>query len=166
MQHSHGITVKCMCGAPKEDQEHIFHQCPNLEEIRKPYRETMQAVVQESAYTRQALEDLIPNDAFRNCGLVPESEDLNKIQDDKEEEEDDPEIAPASHTLTDAERAGELHEDGWIRIITDGSTSATHPTFDWRWEAVPSTSDTGALINQQRGSSVEGSTATELYSKP
>ena len=79
LQHSHGIMAKCMYGTPKEDQEYIFHQCPNLEEVRKPYREAIQAVVQESAYTRQGLEDLVRNNAFRNCGLVPESEGLNQI---------------------------------------------------------------------------------------
>ena len=73
LQHSHGIMATCMCGAPKEDQEHIFHQCPNLEEVRKPYREAIQAVVQV----------IVRNKTFRKCGLVPVCDDLSKIQDEK-----------------------------------------------------------------------------------
>ena len=72
-----------MCGVFKEYQAHIFHVCPNLEAIRKPYRESIQALVQESAYARHGLEDMVKNTAFRNCGLVPECGELSKIQDGK-----------------------------------------------------------------------------------
>ena len=49
----------------------------------------MKAVAQESAYTRQGLEDLVKNTAFRNCGLAPECEELDNIQDAKEETEEE-----------------------------------------------------------------------------
>lgn len=78
--------------------------------IREPYREAIRLVVQEIAYTRQGLEDLINNAAFRNCGLVPECEELNTIQGAKAEEEGDPGLGPALQGLTEEERADELRE--------------------------------------------------------
>ena len=62
------------------------------------------------AYTRQGLEDLVNNAAFRNCGLVPECEELNTIQGAKAEEEGDPGLGPALQGLTEEERADELRE--------------------------------------------------------
>lgn len=56
LQHSHGISAKCMCGALKDDQAHISHNCPNVDAFRKPYREGIKAVVQEGTYTRHGLE--------------------------------------------------------------------------------------------------------------
>lgn len=123
MEHLHGISAKCMCGTFKEDQAHIFHDRPNTEAIRKPYRDAIQAVVQESVYTRQGWEDMFKSTAFHICGLVPECKELKQVRGAKEEEEGDPAEAPARQDLIEEERAHELWEEVWLRVCIDGSVS-------------------------------------------
>ncbi len=65
-----------LCGAPKEDQEHMFQGCPNTNEVRKPYCHAIAKIVDdlwinessefydthEQARIRKQLKDVIQND--------------------------------------------------------------------------------------------------------
>ena len=51
--NSHGTSAKCRCGAEGEDQEHIFHKCPHTKELRAPYEDAINEIVDKSGQIQQ-----------------------------------------------------------------------------------------------------------------
>ena len=66
------------------------------------------------------MQELLKNPVFRTCGIAPESLELLKWIDSREDDEGDAQAIATLEHLTEDQRASETWENGWLRIWTDG----------------------------------------------
>lgn len=98
-----------LCGsAEKENQEHIFHNCLAIAEIRLPYQQAVKTIGEE-CYTKESLEEIVHrNSAFRNCGVMLEGPQLIATSDKKPHTNTYTERWPELESLSSDQRIDEL----------------------------------------------------------
>ena len=123
MAKSHSFKPMCRCGAEKEDVQHVFNDCENHSHIREEYDTHIQKVARQDESTQESILGVLKSNTFRNCGIVPECELLQKWQDAKKDEEKDAASIRPLEELEHSKRKDEWWSDDWIRIFTDGGVA-------------------------------------------
>ena len=112
-----------------EDPEHLFWECEEYEEARKPYTEALNQLVKRAkkwkAEWGEKLEAILATKTFRSCMLVPETPEHQQSLFDVMPND----YIGVPHEITQGQ--GEIR-NGKGALVVWGDGSATNPT-DWRF---------------------------------